>query len=95
MSLGALSRSLVRSLVQASRRPSWVHTRGSTGDDRVRHDGAAFVTVLVEKWLVNAGGFTEGALTAMQEAGITHSGAAEINELLRDFGLQRLLKEAV
>ncbi len=45
------------------------------------------------KWLVNAGGFTEGAMTAMQEAGIMHSGAAEINELLRAFGLQRLLSE--
>ncbi len=47
----------------------------------------------IVKWLVNAGGFTEGAREAMQEAGIMHSGAAEINELLRGFGLQRLLKE--
>jgi hypothetical protein len=54
------------------------------------------------KWLVNhvlseaegAGGFTEGALEAMQEAGIMRSGAAEINELLRGFGLQRLLGDA-
>jgi hypothetical protein len=47
----------------------------------------------IVKWLVNAGGFTEGAAEAMREAGIMHSGAAEINELLRGFGLQRLLKE--
>jgi hypothetical protein len=46
------------------------------------------------KWLVNAGGFTEGALAAMTEAGILHSGAAEINELLRGFGLNRLLRSA-
>jgi hypothetical protein len=46
------------------------------------------------KWLVNAGGFTEGALEALQEAEIMHSGAAEINELLRAFGIQRLLGEA-
>jgi hypothetical protein len=46
------------------------------------------------KWLVNAGGFTEGALDAMAEAGILHSGTAEINELLRGFGLQRLLSDA-
>jgi len=48
----------------------------------------------VVKWLVNAGGFTEGALAAMAEAGIPHSGAAEINELLRGFGLNRLLRSA-
>jgi hypothetical protein len=46
------------------------------------------------KWLVNVGGFSEGALAAMAEAGIYYSGAAEINELLRTFGLNRLLAEA-
>jgi hypothetical protein len=46
------------------------------------------------KWLVNAGGFTEGALAAMAEAGVYYSGPAEINELLRSFGLERLLAEA-
>ena len=46
------------------------------------------------KWLVNAGGFTEGALGAMAEYDIYYSGAAEINELLRSFGLERLLAEA-
>jgi hypothetical protein len=45
------------------------------------------------KWLVNAGGFTEGALAAMAEADIYYSGPAEINELLRGFGLERLLAE--
>jgi hypothetical protein len=43
------------------------------------------------KWLVNAGGFTEEALEALRAAGIMYSGAAEINELLRLFGVQRLL----
>jgi hypothetical protein len=33
-------------------------------------------------------------LEALQEAEIMHSGAAEINELLRAFGIQRLLGEA-
>jgi len=47
----------------------------------------------VVKWLGNDGGFTEGALQAMREAGMMHSGVAEINELLRAFGLQRLLRE--
>jgi hypothetical protein len=55
------------------------------------------------KWLVSAGGFpgltartgSEGALAALREAGILYSGAAEINELLRAFGIQRLLGEAV
>jgi hypothetical protein len=47
------------------------------------------------KWLVNAGGFTEGALAALAEVGVLHSGAAEINELLRAFGIQRLLGDAV
>jgi hypothetical protein len=45
------------------------------------------------KWLVNAGGFTAGALAAMQEAEVCYSGAAEINELLAGFGLNRLLRE--
>ncbi len=49
----------------------------------------------VVKWLVNAGGFTEGAVEAMRETGIMHSGVAEINELLRMFGIQRLLGDAV
>jgi hypothetical protein len=48
--------------------------------------------VRLVKWLVNAGGFTEGALEAMREGEIMHSGVAEINELLRAFGLQRLLR---
>jgi hypothetical protein len=47
----------------------------------------------IVKWRVNADGFTEATRTAMREAGILHSGAPEINELLRGFGLQRLLKE--
>jgi len=45
------------------------------------------------KWLVNAGGFTEGARAALAEAGIYYSGPAEINELLAGFGLERLLRE--
>jgi hypothetical protein len=45
------------------------------------------------KWLVNAGGFTAGAIEAMAEAGVCYSGAAEINELLRSFGLERLLAD--
>jgi hypothetical protein len=49
--------------------------------------------VQVVKWLVNAGGFTAGALQAMEEEVIMYSGAAEINELLRAFGLQCLLPE--
>jgi hypothetical protein len=52
-------------------------------------------TARMVQWLVNAGGFTEGALAAMAEAGIYYSGPAEINELLRSFGLERLLAEAV
>jgi hypothetical protein len=46
------------------------------------------------KWLVNAGGFTAGAIEVMAEAEVYYSDAAEINELLRAFGLERLLGEA-
>jgi hypothetical protein len=49
----------------------------------------------IVKWLVNAGGFTDAARAALAEAGILHSGAAEINELLREFGISRLLGAAV
>jgi hypothetical protein len=47
----------------------------------------------VVKWLVNRGGFTAGAIAAMQQHGIYWSGPAEINELLRMFGIERLLRE--
>jgi hypothetical protein len=47
----------------------------------------------VVPWLVNRGGFTQGAIEAIQEHGIYYSGAAEINELLRMFGIERLLPE--
>jgi hypothetical protein len=47
----------------------------------------------VVRWLVNAGGFTEGAQAARQAHNIYYSGAAEINELLRMFGIERLLSE--
>ena len=60
------------------------------------YDALASETKLhgVVKWLVNQGGFTEGAIAAMQEHGIYYSGAAEINELLRMFGVERLLSES-
>jgi hypothetical protein len=45
------------------------------------------------KWLVNRGGFTAGAIEALEAHGIYYSGAAEINELLRLFGIERLLGE--
>ncbi|MEA3338497.1 MAG: hypothetical protein U9R15_00885, partial [Chloroflexota bacterium] len=45
----------------------------------------------VTPWLLNKGGFTQGAMEAMEEYGIYYSGAAEINELLRMFGIERLL----
>ncbi len=45
------------------------------------------------KWLVNKGGFTRGAIETMEKHGIYYSGATEINELLRMFGIERLLKE--
>ena len=44
-------------------------------------------------WLVNRGGFTQGAIAAMAEHGIYYSGAAEINALLNAFGVERLLPE--
>jgi hypothetical protein len=47
----------------------------------------------VVKWLVNAGGFTQGALEALKTHGIYSSGAVEINELLRMFDIERLLRE--
>jgi hypothetical protein len=47
----------------------------------------------VVKWLVNRCGFTAGAIAAMQQHGIYWSGPAEINELLRMFGIERLLRE--
>ena len=45
------------------------------------------------KWLVNKGGFTRGAIEALEQHDIYYSGAAEINELLRMFGIERLLPE--
>ena len=45
------------------------------------------------KWMVNQGGFTKGAIKALKEHNIYYSAAAEINELLRLFGIQRLLAE--
>ncbi len=45
------------------------------------------------KWIVNQGGFTKGAIKALEKHKIYYSTAAEINELLRMFGLERLLKE--
>ena len=45
------------------------------------------------KWIVNQGGFTKGAIKALKEHNIYYSAAAEINELLRLFGIQRLLAE--
>ncbi|MDY7080442.1 MAG: ATP-binding protein [Chloroflexota bacterium] len=47
----------------------------------------------VVKWLVNQGGFTQGAVEAMEKHSIYYSGTAEINELLRLFGIKRLLPE--
>jgi hypothetical protein len=49
----------------------------------------------VVPWLVNRGGFTEGAVEVIEEEGIYRSGAAEINELLRMFGIERLLPEGI
>ena len=45
------------------------------------------------KWIVNQGGFTKGAIKALEQHQIYYSAAAEINELLRMFGIERLLKE--
>jgi len=47
------------------------------------------------KWLVlgGQGGFTSGAIEALERYSIYYSGAAEINELLRMFGIERLLPE--
>jgi len=45
------------------------------------------------KWIVNQGGFTSGAIKALEKHQIYYSAAAEINELLRMFGIERLLKE--
>ena len=42
---------------------------------------------------MNRGGFTQGAVEAMEKRGVYYSGAAEINELLRTFGIERLLPE--
>ena len=47
----------------------------------------------VVPWLVNKGGFTKGAIEMMKQHSIYYSGAAEINELLRAFGIERLLPE--
>ena len=47
----------------------------------------------VVPWIVNRGGFTAGAIRVIEEEGIYRSGAAEINELLRMFGVERLLPE--
>jgi hypothetical protein len=45
------------------------------------------------KWVVNQGGFTQGAIEMLEKQGIYYSGTAEINELLRMFGIERLLHE--
>lgn len=42
---------------------------------------------------MNRGGLTQGAIEAMKEHGIYYSGAVEINELLRAFGIEWLLPE--
>ena len=43
------------------------------------------------KWIVNQGGFSPGAIKVLEEHNIYYSTAAEINELLHLFGIQRLL----
>ena len=43
------------------------------------------------KWFVNRAGFTPGAIKVLEEHNIYYSAAAEINELLHLFGIQRLL----
>jgi putative NIF3 family GTP cyclohydrolase 1 type 2 len=96
---------LVGSRWHAARETMWIveikHWRQRVDAGVVREFAAAcqafsqsrtLPTERMVKWLVNAGGFTEGALAAMREEGILHSGAAEINELLAGFGLQRLLR---
>ena len=45
------------------------------------------------KWIVNQGGFSPGAIKALEEHNIYYSAASEINELLHLFGIQRLLPE--
>lgn len=45
------------------------------------------------KWMVNRSGFTPGAIKVLEEHNIYYSAAAEINELLHLFGIQRLLAE--
>ena len=43
------------------------------------------------KWFVNRSGFSSGAIKVLKEHNIYYSAAAEINELLHLFGIQRLL----
>ena len=43
------------------------------------------------KWFVNRSGFSPGAIKVLKEHNIYYSAAAEINELLHLFGIQRLL----
>ena len=43
------------------------------------------------KWIVNQGGFSPGAIKVLEKHTIYYSTAAEINELLHLFGIQRLL----
>ena len=64
------------------------------------YDALARETKLVGvvKWIVNQGrtsecAFTQSAIEAMEQHDIYYSGAAEINELLRAFGIERLLPE--
>ncbi|MDM8529159.1 hypothetical protein QUF58_13245 [Anaerolineales bacterium HSG24] len=49
----------------------------------------------VVPWLVNRGGFSKGALEALEKHGIYYSGPAEINKLLNMFGIERLLKKQI
>ena len=44
----------------------------------------------VVKWLVSSGGFTEGAVEAMEGYGMYYSGREELNELLHIFGVERM-----
>ena len=83
---------------------AWVvevkHWKSKVAVDVVEKFVAAYTALAQETklvgvvpWLVNKGGFTQGAIEAMKEHGIYYSGAAEINELLRAFGIERLLPE--
>ena len=83
---------------------AWVvevkHWKSKVAVDVVEKFVAAYTALAQETklvgvvpWLVNQGGFTKGAIEAMEQQGIYYSGAAEINELLRAFGIERLLPE--